>query len=233
MLKKIRRLLSFTLFLFSSTMLIWSYLPIQHQVDVKILLPSTMCVVSNGQVDKPALLKSRLVKLEWPKSMRIGEQEMILMDFEIVNPNGSLPEVPTEYSDAYLMYTVMAEAKFEIAGIRVEPANPTRESMPPGEPVRFKWVISAEQAGENSGNLWLSLRFLPLDGSTPIQVPIYVKVIGIHTISLLGLSGPMAQLVGWVGVILSFLLVFNDMINRVRRWKGKIATQGTADIKEK
>ena len=112
----------------------------------------------------------------------------------------------------------MAEAKFEVAGVRVEPANPTRVSMPPGQPVRFKWQISAEQAGAYGGNVWLSLRFLPLDGSTPIQVPIYVKEFGIKATSLLGFSGTTARLVGGVGVLLSLLLVFNDMIDW---WKKK------------
>jgi hypothetical protein len=225
MLRKVRRLLAFSLLLFSGSLLIWSFLPAERQVDMQLLPPAAMSLKSTGQVNAPALLESRRVKLEWPSSMRIGDHAVILLDFEIVNGDTSSPKLQTGFSDAYSNYNVMAEGKFETVGITVEPANPTRESMPPGQPVRFKWEISAEQAGTYHGNVWLSLRFLPRDGSTPIQEPIYVSKIMIHTTSLLGLNGSMARLVGGMGVLVSFALLINEMIGVVIGRKKKIPTK--------
>jgi hypothetical protein len=232
MLKKIRYLLSFILFLFSVTLLVWSFLPGRRQVDVQLLEPSTMRVKSDGQVDGPGLLESRQVRLEWPCSMRIGDRGVISLDFKAVNEDASSSQQQTEFLDTYSNFNIMAEAKFEVAGLKVEPANATRESMPPGQPVRFNWDISAEEARAYRGDVWLSLRFLPLDGSTPIQEPIYVSEVAIQTTSVLGLSGVMARLVGGVGVLLGVLLIINDMMGWMRRWMMKITTKDTRGTKD-
>ncbi len=110
-------------------------------------------------------------------------------------------------------YNIMAETKLEAAGVKIEPANPTRVSMLPGQSVHFEWLINPEQAGTYHGKVWLSLRFLPLDGSTPVQVPVYVNEVDLKVTSLMGLSTSMARFVGGVGVLLSLMLVFNDMIH--------------------
>ena len=185
---------------------------------MQLLESGMMRVKVNDEAgSSPALLDSRQVRLEWPVSMRIGDQDRILLEFIPVDGESSSNMQQTGFSDAYADYTIMAEAKFEVAGVRVEAANPTRESMPPGQPVRFSWEINVAQRGSYTGNVWLSLRFLPIDGSPPIQEPVYVSEIGIRTSSLFGLSGTMARLLGGVGGFLSLLLVCNDMIGLISK----------------
>jgi hypothetical protein len=217
-LHKLRKVVAAAILLLSLGLLVWAILPNKREVVMLVLPPIEMWQSSSGREIAPAILETRRVRLEYPESLRIGDQGVILLNLETVKEDPSSPIIQNGLSNAYNSYNVMAEAKFEVAGVRVEPANPTRVSMPPGQPVRFKWQISAEQAGAYGGNVWLSLRFLPLDGSTPIQEPIYVKEVWIKTTSLLGFSGTTARLVGGVGVLLSLLLVFNDMIDW---WKKK------------
>ena len=225
---KFRRLVSISLFLFCAWMLAWASLPIKRQVDIQLLQPSLLRVRLNGQEGGPALLNPPQVRLQWPSSLRIGDQAVILLDITSVHQDIPSPEKGI-YSDVYDNYNIMLEARFEIVGIRVEPANPVRESLLPGQSVSFRWEITADQAGDNTGNVWLSLRFLPLDGKPPIQEPVFASMLGIHSSSLFGLSGPVARLLGGVGVVLSLLLVFNDMI----RWWRKIVTiKHTHDSKE-
>jgi hypothetical protein len=210
--KKIRILLSVSLLLFSITLLAWSFLPAKKQVEVHIMQPSMMGVKSDAE-DQPAILENRRVSLEWPRSLRIGEDGAILLNFEAVNEDSPSSIEQTGLVDGYTNYSVMAEANFEVAGIRFEPTSVTRVSMPPGQPVIVKWKIVADDAGSYHGVVWLSLRFLPLDGSTPIQVPIYVKDIRIHGTSFLGMNGTVASLVGGVGVLVSLVFILNDVIN--------------------
>ena len=182
-----------------------------------------------------ALLETRRVRLEWPEFMRIGDKYTITLDFEQPQEINTSQPAPTGFSNVYDCCNVMAEARFDVAGIIVDPANPTRESMPPGQPVRFKWKITAEQAGLYRGTIWLSLRFLPLDGSTPIQGPIYVNDIRFDASSFLGLSGGMARIVGWVGVILGIFLISDVWIDLARRRnkRGTIATDNAEYITKK
>jgi hypothetical protein len=80
------------------------------------------------------------------------------------------------------------------------------------------------QVGSYTGNTWLSLRFLPLDGSPAIQVPVYVGEINLHASSLLGLSVQVTRPLGGLGIIIGLALISNDMI------KYKIRVQKMAAV---
>jgi hypothetical protein len=178
------------------------------------------------------MIETRQVYLEWPSSMRIGEKEEIALVFEPVETEASSPNQQLESSDIYNSYNIMAEARFEVAGIRVSPANPTRESMPAGQTVKFKWQINTDQVGSYDGAVWLSLRFLPLDGSRASQVPIFIRDVKIQTSSLFGMNETMAYFVGGAGIVLGVMIVIGDMINMVKRLMLKNPTKDSKDTKE-
>jgi hypothetical protein len=210
--KKIRRLLSICLLAISIVLILWSFLPAQRLVEAHPVQPGLIGVKAIGG-KQPSLPGNRQVRLEWPSLMRIGDESEILLDFNYIEDITSASELKAGFYDVYESFNIMAEAKLEAAGVKIEPANPTRVSMLPGQSVHLKWLINPEHAGTYHGKVWLSLRFLPLDGSTPGQVPVYVNEVELKVTSLMGLSSRMAQFVGGVGVLLSLLLVFNDMIN--------------------
>ena len=169
--------------------------------------------------------------LDWPSSMRIGEQEEIKLVFEPVDTDASSPNQLPESLNIYNNYNIMAEARFEVAGIRVSPANPTRETMPPGQTMKFKWQISTHQAGSYDGTVWLSLRFLPLDGSQASEVPIFIHEVKIQTSSLFGMNETMAYFAGGSGAVLGVVIIFGDMIAIIRRRTRKITTKYNTDTK--
>jgi hypothetical protein len=170
MLKKIRRLLLPGLLLISGILLVWAYLPLNRQVVNLTISPREMQLPLSSNLNDPALLENRAVRLEWPSSLRIGDEGMILLEFEPLQEDNSLARRSTSISDAYASYNIMAEARFEVAGIRIDPNNPIRESLPPGKPVHFTWKVSAERAGIYTGNVWLSA-ISTLDGVKPQRCP--------------------------------------------------------------
>jgi hypothetical protein len=228
--KKFHLLFSVSLLLFSIILLVWSFLPSKKQVEVHMLQPSMMVVKSDTQ-EKPAILENRRVRLEWPKSMRIGEDGLILLNFEDVSEDRPTTNQQPGLADAYTSYSVMAEANFEVAGMRFEPADVTRISMPPGQPVIVKWKIVADDEGSYYGVVWLSLRFLPLDGSTPIQVPIYVKDIRMQGTSFLGMNGSLTRIFGGVGMLVSLVFILNDVFYIMIRGNKIINKNDTLDTK--
>jgi hypothetical protein len=217
MFKKILRAVSLILLLISISMIVWAALPNEHHAVVQIISPAEMQISQAGQGSDPLSLPYRQVELEWPGSMRIGEAEAITIVFKPVVTDPASSNQPAGYSDVYTRYNLMAEARYDVAGVNVTPANPTRESMPAWKPVKFTWKINADQVGSYDGTVWLSLRFLPLDGGQASQVPIYIGKINIQTSSLFGLNESLAYFLGGVGVILAAVIVYDDLIAWMRK----------------
>jgi hypothetical protein len=188
-----------------------------------------MQLLNSGQLSVQTINITRQVLLIWPSSMRIGEREEISLVFEPSEAETPLISQQVETSDVYNHYNLMAEARFEVAGITVSPANPIRESMPAGVPVKFKWQISTDQAGSYDGTMWLSLRFLPLDGSQAIQIPIYIRDMTIRTSSLFGMNEAVAYYLGGAGMVLAGVLVFGDMMKWTRLWMRNRTFKGAKD----
>jgi hypothetical protein len=228
---KFRRVLSLILFLVSIFLIVWVSLPNHYRAVTQPISSSEMQLPSIGQGSMPTQMEMRQVELEWPSTMRIGEKEEIRLVFGPVETGASTPNKQRESSIIYNNYNIMAEARFEVAGISVSPANPTRESMPPGQTVNFTWQIKPDQSGTYDGTVWLSLRFLPLDGSPASQVPIFIHQVKIQAYSLFGMNETIAYFAGGSAALLSVVIVFGDMIDFIRRRMRKISNKSVQGTK--
>ncbi len=184
---------------------------------VAIISPGAMQLKLDKQADVPTILSPRQVRMTWPGLMRIGDKNEIELVFEPVAGTISTSNPSPGFVDAYDSYNLMAEARFEVAGVTVEPAGPIRESLPRGQTVSFKWQISTVQEGTFDGTAWLYLRYLPLDGKTPIDQPVYLLTVTLHSTSFFSLSSPTARLLGGVGLVISASLTAGDLIKAARR----------------
>ena len=216
MLKIMHRSLPVILVLVSFSLFVWAGIPNQHQTYTQGITPNEIQIPGGDESLSLSSMVSRRVTLEWPNRMRIGETELITLSFEPADGNGTASAAPDE-NDIYGRYNLMAEGRFEVAGVDVEPANPIRVSMPDGQAVKFKWQISTHQAGSYDGTLWLSLRMLPLDGSQAKQVPILIKQMKIRATSLFGLNVGTVYLLGGLGVVLAGITAYGDFIGLLRK----------------
>ena len=215
MLTTIRRVLSLLLILAGCGMLLWAWLPNPRQALSQYIEPPAMQAPAAGFAQILASLEVRQVRMEWPTSLRIGEPGAITLSFDPVRSEIIVPKPEAQFSDVYNSYNLMAEGRFEVAGRRVDPANPIRESMPSGQTVKFTWQLSPQEIGTYECNVWLLLRFLPLDGSPASEVPVFVHQVDIQATSLFGLGGPQARLLGGVGIIASVILSLDLLFCRV------------------
>jgi hypothetical protein len=227
MLKTIRHGIGLGLLICGMVLLIWAALPVRQEMMEQIIMPAEMQLPNNEQL-RQAVLEPRQVIVEWPESMRIGDSEEIKLIFEPGGVEGIESSNGIGLSNIYNHYNLMAEGRFEVAGVEVEPANPVRESLPPGQSIVYKWKITAEKTGLYPGRVWLSLRFLPLDGKAPTQSPIFVTNINLKLNSLWGISGPVARLLGGLAIIFDILANIDVMIAWIRkklslrtRWNSK------------
>jgi hypothetical protein len=176
-----------------------------------------MQISSTGQGNTILSMPDRQVTLEWPDSMRIGEDETITMVFAPEVTDSPSSSQLAGYADVYSLFNLMAEARYTVSGVSVSPANPIRESMPSEHSVKFTWNVNAEHPGTYDGTVWLSLRYLPLDGGHASESPIYIQEVNLQTSSLFGLNETMAYLLGGVGFALAVAIVYDDLIALIRR----------------
>jgi hypothetical protein len=216
MLKTIRHMIGLGLLICGVVLLTWASLPVRQLRLEQTILPAGM-QLPNDEQPAEAVLVSRQVILEWPESMRIGDSKEIIMIFEPGGEEGIESSPGIRLSNIYDHYNLMAEGRFEVAGVEVEPANPVRKSLLAGQGIECEWKISAEKTGLYPGTVWLSLRFLPLDGKAPTQSPIFVTSINLKLTSLWGISGPIARLLGGLAIIFGILANIDVMIVWMRK----------------
>jgi len=232
MLIKIRRVVSLLLLLSSGLLIVWASIRNPQQTLTQPVSYAETIIPSGTQGITSTIMDMHQVVFEWPRSMRIGDKEEITLILEPVIGEKSTQTPSLVSRDIYSVYNIMAEARFEVAGMTVNPANPIRESMPSGQTVKFKWQISTDQVGSYDGKVWLSLRLLPLDGSQAREVPIYIRELRLQTTSLFGMNEAMAYFAGGVGVVLGFVIEYGDMIALIRRLWIKNDTKDAKDAKD-
>ncbi len=225
MLKKIRHILSIILLLAALGILAWGVWPGQRVMYTQYVEPQAMQVPSTSTSGHVAVLAIRQVKLEWPESMRIGDQAVVTLVFEPAGGEVLLPPPQDGFSDVYASYALMAEGRLEAAGLRVDPADPRRESLPEGQAVKFSWQVDPQQAATYPSKAWLLLRFLPLQGGQAAEAPVFVRLLDIHATSLLGMTGPSARIFGSLGIVLGLALSYDLLINFVKKTRRTRWTQ--------
>ena len=216
--KNLRRAIAVIILVLSIAFIVWAALPNQRESTSEVITPEMMQLVSDGTT---LSISAREVRLEWPPMMRIGEQEVITLSFVPVAANEGDTSPSAEHTDLYNKFSLLSEGRYEVAGMKVEPANPRGESMPSNQPLTFRWQISTDRAGRYDGTVWLSLRYLPLDGSQPTQIPVYIHPINIEATSLFGLTENTAFLVGGLGILISGVLVYDDLLATSRKMINK------------
>jgi hypothetical protein len=174
-----------------------------------------------------------LVEVEWPERILKGKSEFIrlslVMATEEAHLTGTSPSetgapLPTptrtpepgyerdtfaevSVDNLYDTHNIFAIAHVESTGLGLDSAKEV--PLTPGEPAAFTWTLPE---GANPGQYWVSLtlklRYEPKNGSLPEENFLWEDVLTINVTTLMGLSGPPAQLVGGLGSVLGSVLAF-------------------------
>jgi len=164
----------------------------------------------------PAVPEERLLILEWPPKIRVGDSDLIILTLEM-DEEGNLSataqfadhqvkSTQVQITNLYDTHDVVAQARLDMAGVEYSPKGEISEPMRPGVPVKFSWSVLPRQVGSYRGTIWLHLQFIPLDGGESSRQALSAQVIDIDAVNLFGMAGAPARVVGAIGTIVGVLL---------------------------
>ena len=171
-----------------------------------------------GLSPQPALPERRRLTLEFPPRIRAGDSDVVRLTLEVddlgnVTPTaeiggnvvtGEVIEIPNLYESHH----VVAEARFDIAGIEVRPPDLVSQPLTQGTSATFYWSIRPQEAGDYRGTIWLYLRFVDKSNGEESRKTVSAQIVDIEAVNLLGLSGALARTTGVVGSIVGTVLGF-------------------------
>ena len=183
---------------------------------------------------QPAMPERRYLKLEFPPKVRAGDSDVVRMTLEI-DDNGNI--VPTaevegnivkgeviEIPNLYETHRVIAEARFDIAGMEVRPSELVSEPISQGQTAVFYWSVRPTETGIYRGTIWVYLRFVDKVSGEESQKTVSAQLVEIEAVNFLGLPVNVARSTGVIGSLVGTLIgfpFFEDIIKLLFRKRVK------------
>jgi hypothetical protein len=202
-------------------------------------IPPTQPAPQVSATQIPAIPETRRLTLEFPPKMKAGvESDIVRLTLEVddlgnITPTaefggniviGEVIEIP----NLYATHNVTAEARFDIAGLIVEPPGSTFQPLKQGEEVTFYWSIRPQETGVYRGTVWLYLNFTDRLSGEESRMALSAQIVEIEAVDFFGFSVDFVRTSGVVGSVLGVIVglpFFNDVVkylwNRRRKKQKK------------
>lgn len=208
--------------------------PIPPTPTSEFLIPNT----GGGEAEPtpmPAIPERRRLTLEFPARIRAGDSDIVRLTLEVddlgnITPTaqfegnvvtGEVVEIP----DLYNSHNVIAEAKFDIAGVQVSPPELISQTLSRGQAVNFYWSIRPEDPGTYRGTVWFYLRFVDKVSGEESRRAVSAQIVEIEAVNVLGLPANLVRTAGGVGSVIGAIVgfpFFEDIVKFIfRRRRGK------------
>ena len=198
-----------------------------------IALPSS---VPEEVTPLPAIPERRRLTVEFPPQIRAGDSDLVRLTLEVDDLGNLTPTAEiggnqiegevVEIPNLYETHHVIAEARFDIAGVEVRPAELVSEALAPGNAVTFRWSVRPPDVGVYRGTIWLYLRFVDKQSGEESRKTLSAQLVEIDAVNFLGFSGEVARTTGVVGSVVGTIIgfpFFEDIIKFI--FKRRIKTK--------
>lgn len=183
----------------------------------------------------PAIPERRRLTLEYPPRIRTGDSDVVRMTLEMddlgnITPtamiggnivSGEVIEIPNLYETHH----VIAEAKFDIAGMQVSPSDLFSQTLLPGQTVTFYWSVRPQEAGIYRGTIWLYLRFVNKSNAEESRKTVSAQIVEIKAVNFFGLPVNLVRGVGAVGSVVGTVVGFpflEDIVKFIFKRRNRI-----------
>ena len=178
-------------------------------------LPTSAVPVSTLQ---PALPERRRLTLEFPPQIRAGDSDVVRLTLEVDDLGGITPTAEIggnaitgeliEMPNLYETHHVIAEARFDMAGMEISPPDVSSQTLAQGQSVTFYWSIRPRETGVYRGTVWLYLRFRNKQSGEESRKAVSAQLVEVEAVNLLGFSGNFARTTGVIGSVVGTVIGF-------------------------
>ena len=183
---------------------------------------------------QPAMPEKRYLKLEFPPQIRAGDSDIVRLTLEVDDKGNIVPTAEVEGNivtgdvieipNLYETHHVIAEARFDIAGVEVRPTELISAPISQGQTAVFYWSIRPTEVGVYRGTIWLYLRFVDKSSAEESQKTVSAQIVEIEAVNFLGLPANLVRSTGVVGSIVGTIIgfpFFEDILKFILRRRSK------------
>ncbi len=166
----------------------------------------------------PAIPERRRLTLEFPPQIRAGDSDVVRLTLEVDDLGNIVPTAEiegnvvtgevVEIPNLYETHKVIAEARFDIAGMQISPTEIISQTLSQGQSVTFYWSIRPQNVGTYRGTIWFYLRFVDKVSGEESQKAVSAQLVEIEAVSLLGLPANVVRTFGGVGSVVGAVVGF-------------------------
>lgn len=203
------------------------------QATAPLPSPAPTLVVP-GITPQPALPERRRLTLEFPPEIRLGDSDLVRLTLEVDDLGNLTPTAQigghvvtgevVEIPNLYESHHVVAEARLDLAGMEVRPAELISEPLAQGNTAEFYWSIRPQGTGQYRGTVWMYLHFVHKHTGEESRKTLSAQIVEIRAVNFLGLSGGVARTTGVVGSVVGTILGFpflEEIVKFLLRWRKK------------
>lgn len=173
------------------------------------IVTSPPVVVTTAPTATP-IVEERVVELEWPPQMRLGESDIIRI---ALIPSKDGYTVTTEFPEHQVItgtvpverpggFGLSAAARLDGVGFAIAPGGDQVQGLPLDQPTTWRWTITPLAPEQQRLSILLKLVWTPLTGNpAPArETVIYSKGLNVQVTSFFGLTKQQAMAAGFVGL---------------------------------
>jgi hypothetical protein len=181
-------------------------------------LPSVLLTDASSFTPQPAINESRRLTLEFPPTIRAGDSDIVRLTLEVDDLGNITPTAQFEgnvvtgeviqFPDLYESHHVIAESRFDIAGVEIQPTDLINVPLAKGQTATFIWSVRPPDVGIYRGTIWLYLRFVDKLTGEESRLTVSAQIVEIEAVNFIGLSGSAARTAGFIGSIVGTVIGF-------------------------
>lgn len=166
----------------------------------------------------PAIPEKRRLTLEFPAQIRAGDADIVRLTLEVDDQGNLTPTAQVqgnvisgetiEIPNLYATHHVIAEARFDIAGLQVSPPDLISQTLSQGQSLNFFWSVRPQETGLYRGTVWLYLRFVEKNSGAESRRAVSAQIVEIEAVNILGLPARLLRTVGGVGSFIGAVIGF-------------------------
>jgi hypothetical protein len=197
MLRKVRIGLGVLILAFSISFLVWGYWPTHRELRVRPVSASP------GN----AALQERALTLLFPPKIRVGEPGVVRLTLEVDALKDLFSTAGgTDPSTFYDTHNLIAEARFDIPGIPIQPSDLISAPVSQGQTAVFYWTLRPGEARKFRGTVWLYLRAIDRSTGEERRETVSAQMVEIESVKFLGLTVNRVRIAGLVGAAVGLFL---------------------------